>query len=80
MPIRAGQKAEHTAIPPRRDDLLTSDQWIHLVSHAGTCPDPETMPPEELAAARAEFDAWFDRRLAELEDDLVALTARTAAL
>lgn len=80
VPIRKGQQAQHTAIPPRSDDRLDSDGWIHLVSHAGTCPDPETMPAEELAAARAEHNSWIDRRLVELRDDIAALTARTAAL
>lgn len=74
VPIRKGQQAKHVAVPPRSDDRLDSDRWIHLVAHAGTCPDPETMPVEELTAARAEFDAWFDRRLTELRDDIAALT------
>ncbi|MFE0270448.1 hypothetical protein ACFWZ7_24875 [Nocardiopsis alba] len=80
VPIRAGQQAEHTAIPPHGHDVLDSDQWIHLVSHTGPCPDREMMPAEELTAARAEFNTWFARRLAEVHDDIVDLTARTAAL
>lgn len=67
VPIRAGQKAEHTAIPPRSHDVLDSDQWIRLVAHSGACPAPEAMPLEELAAAREEMDAWIDGRMEVLK-------------
>jgi len=66
VPIRTGQQAEHTAIPPHRHDVLDSNSWIHLVAHAGPCPDPEQMPAEDLAAARAEANEWFDRRAAQI--------------
>ncbi|KOX13675.1 hypothetical protein [Nocardiopsis sp. NRRL B-16309] len=80
VPIRAGEKVAHTAIPPRSHAVLYSDQWIHLAAHVGTCPDADTMPVAELAAARAEMDAYLQTRLEELEAAVAALNSQTAGI
>lgn len=77
VPIRAGQQTEQTVIPPHGHDVLDSESWIRMISHA-ECPDPRALPAEELAAARAEMSAWVDARLEELKTQAAALRTVTA--